>query len=85
MQAPPRLRAPGLPGVNPGSQGVIPRRFKQKKKICDGWTDGLTNGRMDRLDGENSDLEMWSKFVFVRTITPHRGLSKIFSSSASKR
>ena len=51
--APPEgLRAPGLPGVNPGgrprAQGVIPRRFKRKKNFVthaertpDGQTDVL--------------------------------------------
>ena len=56
MLAPPEgLRAPELPGVNPGvdlrSQGVIPRRFKGKKIV----TDERTDGRTDRLDGKNSD------------------------------
>ena len=52
--APPeRLRAPELPGVNPGvdpgSQGVIPRRFKQKKIfVTDVRTDGRTyDGQTD--------------------------------------
>ena len=48
--APPEgLRGPGVPGVNPGvdprSQGVILRRFKQKKIfVTHGRTHGRTNG-----------------------------------------
>ncbi len=44
------------PGVDPRSQGVIPRRFKQKKNFVtegrrthEGWT--------DRRDGGNSDID----------------------------
>ena len=65
MLAPPEgLRAPGVPGVNPGvdprSQGMIPRRFKRKKifvtedaRRTDGWT--------DRRDGRNSGLDFKTK------------------------
>ena len=35
-------------GVDPGSKGVIQRRFKRKKKFCDGRThEGRTDGRTD--------------------------------------
>ena len=50
--APPEgLRAPGLlpvvnPGVDPGSQGVIPKRFKRKKYFVT--KDGRTDVQMDR-------------------------------------
>ena len=52
-------RYPGsTPGVDPGTQGVIPRRFKRKKIfVTNGLTNGLTNGRTDRRDGRNSDLD----------------------------
>ena len=43
-------------GVDPRSHEVIARRFKQKK-FCDEQTNGLTNGRTDRRDGGNSDLD----------------------------
>ena len=46
LAPPEELRVLELPGVNPGvdprSQGVIPRRFKRKKKICDARTAGRT-------------------------------------------
>ena len=53
------LRARGLSGVNlgvdPGSQGVIPRRFKRKKIFV---TDGRTDkGWTDRRVGRNSDVD----------------------------
>ena len=41
----------------PGSQGVIPRRFKQKKNC-----DGLTDERMDRCVSQNSDLDLFEKY-----------------------
>ena len=49
LLAPPEgLRAPELPGVNPRSQGVIPRRFKRKKNfVTEGRKDGRTEGRTD--------------------------------------
>ena len=64
MLAPPEgLRAPGLPGVDPRSQGVIPRRFKRKKifvtsdghQTPDGWT--------DRRVGRNSDVDIFELFI----------------------
>ena len=49
MLAPPEgLRAPELPGVNPGGQGVIPRRFKQKKIfVTDERTAAAADGQTD--------------------------------------
>ena len=44
------------PGIDPRSQGVIPRRFKRKKN-CDERTDKRKDGRTDRRDGRNSDLD----------------------------
>ena len=65
MLAPPEgLRAPELPGVNPGvdprSQGVIPRRFKRKKNFVTeyGSTYGSTYAWTDRRDGGNSGLDI---------------------------
>ena len=61
LLAPPEgLRAPELPvvkpGVDPGSQGVIPRRFKQKKIFV---TDARTKyGWTDRRVGRNSDVDL---------------------------
>ena len=52
----PRGYPGSTPGVNPRSQGVIPRRFKRKKNFCDGnrtpdrWTDGRV--------GRNSDVDI---------------------------
>ena len=44
------------PGIDPRSQGVIPRRFKRKKNFV---TNEQTNdGRTDRHDGGNSDLDV---------------------------
>ena len=68
------LGYPGsTPGVNPRSQGVIPRRFKRKKNfVTDGRTNGLTNrrkdGRTDRRDGRNSDLDVSKKSCYYSHI-----------------
>ena len=51
------------PGVDFSSQGVISRRFKQKKS-CDGRTNAQTNGRTDRHDGRNSDLDVGAHVRF---------------------
>ena len=40
--------------VDPRSQGVIPRRFKQKKIFV---TDGRTHRWTDRRAGRNSDVD----------------------------
>ena len=40
---------PGVPRVNPRSQGMIPSRFKQKKKIVTNEQNELTDGRTDVL------------------------------------
>ena len=54
----PRSYPGSTPGVDPGSQGVIPRRFKRKKNfVTNGRTDERTDGRTDRRDGRNSDLD----------------------------
>ena len=53
LPPPEGLRAPELPGVNPGSQGVIPRRFKGKI-FCDARTD---EGWTDRRDSRNSVVD----------------------------
>ena len=44
------------PGVDPRSQGVIPRRFKRKKNFV---TDGQTSdtGQTDRRDSGNSYVD----------------------------
>ena len=60
MLAPPEgLRAPGVPGVNPGvdpgSQGVIPRRFKRKKIFV---TNVVGAGWTHRREGGNSGLDL---------------------------
>ena len=70
MLAPPEgLRAPGLPGVNPRSQGVIPRQFKRKKifvtdegrRTEDGWTDRRDGG--NSYVDDNPYLEMRSHYL----------------------
>ncbi len=44
----PRGYPGSTPGADPRGQGVIPRRFKQKKIfVTDARTDGLTYGRTD--------------------------------------
>ena len=50
---------PGLtPGVNPRSQGMIPRRFKRKKNfVTEERKEGRTDGWTDRRVGQNSDLD----------------------------
>ena len=60
MLAPPEgLRAPGVPGVNPGvdpgSQGVIPRRFKRKKIFVTNVGGG--GAWTHRREGGNSGLD----------------------------
>ena len=52
----PRGYPGSTPGVDPRSQGVIPRRFKRKKIFV---TDGgrTKYGWTDRRDGGNSDVD----------------------------
>ena len=54
-------------GVDPRSQGMIPRRFKRKKIfVTDGRTNGRTNGTWtDRRDGRNSYLDSWIQKVTI--------------------
>ena len=54
---------PGLtPGVDPRSQGMIPRRFKRKKNfVTNRRKDGRKDGWTDRRVGRNSDLDEQSK------------------------
>ena len=55
----PRGYPGSTPGVDPRSQGVIPRRFKRKKNfVTDGRTDEWTDGWTDRRVGRNSDLDV---------------------------
>ena len=50
------------PGIDPRSQGVIPRRFKRKKNfVTDGRTHERTNVWTDRRDGRNSVLDELSQ------------------------
>ena len=60
----PRGYPGSTPGADPRSQGVIPKRFKQKKNFCDGRTDGRTDVRTDtwtdRRVGRNSYLDFVS-------------------------
>ena len=53
-------RYPGsTPGVDPRTQGMIPRQFKQKKNfVTYGRTDARTDTWTDRRDGRNSDLDL---------------------------
>ena len=54
----PRGYPGSTPGVDPRSQGVIPRRFKQNKIfVTYERTDGRTDGWTDRRVGRNSDLD----------------------------
>ena len=74
----PRGYPGSTPGVDPRSQGVIPRRFKRKKIfVTDGRTDGLTNGWTDRRDARNSDLDLLvvSASLPLRNLLPVVGLS----------
>ena len=59
MLAPPEgLRAPGVPGVNPGGRpqesGGDSKAMLSKKNFCDRRMDA---GRTDRRVGRNSDLD----------------------------
>ena len=68
MLAPPEgLRSPGVPGVNPWvdpwSQGVIPRRFKRKKKFV-----SSTYGWTHRRVGGNSGLDSNPYFLLPHTL-----------------
>ena len=59
----PRGYPGSTPGVDPGGQGVIPRRFKRKKNFV---TPGhRTNGWTDRRDSRNSyvDLPLIAGFI----------------------
>ena len=59
----PRGYPGSTPGVDPRSQGVIPRRFKRKKNfvtvVC------TKDGRTDRRDGGNSDVD-FIKYTFSK-------------------
>ena len=46
------------PGVDPRSQGVIPRRFKRKKNFV---TNGRTHGGTDRRVSRNSYVDVCSE------------------------
>ena len=69
------LPAPELPGVNPGvdpgSQGVIPRRFKRKKIFVTNV--GGVAGWTHRREGGNSglDVHMWQKLVTIENKFPN--------------
>ena len=81
MLAPPEgLRAPGVPEVKPGveprSQGVIPRRFKRKKNFV---TDA---GRTDRRVGRNSDVDMVS--IYNTKLTYSMKVFEIFNQICMK-
>ena len=71
MLAPPEgLRAPGVPGVNPGvdpgSQGVIPRRFKRKKIFVTNVVVGVVvAGWTHRREGGNSGLDVNNKIFAI--------------------
>ena len=69
--APPEgLRAPGYPGSTPGvdprSQGAIPRRFKRKKFFV---TYARTYTWTDRRDGRNSDLDFFDSQHYLVTLS----------------
>ena len=61
----PRGYPGSTPGINPRCQGVIPRRFKQKKKIVTEYvrTHALTHGWTDRRDGRTSDLDVLTQYL----------------------
>ena len=50
----PRGYPGSTPGVDPRSQGVIPKRFKRKNFFV---TNGITEPWTDRRDGRNSGLD----------------------------
>ena len=61
----PRSYPGSTPGIDPRSQGVIPRRFKRKNFFV---TNERTNGRTDRLDGRNSDLDEFNPTFEVQNM-----------------
>ena len=61
----PRGYPGSTPGVDPRSQGVIPRRFKRKKIfVTNGRKDGKKDGWTDRRVGQNSDLDRYVHNIF---------------------
>ena len=68
----PRSYPGSTPGIDPRSQGVIPRRFKRKKIfVTNELTNGRTHGWTDRRDGRNSDLD---NIIFGPLLAPLEGL-----------
>ena len=60
----PRGYPGSTPGVDPGSQGVIPRRFKRKRNfVTNERKDARTDGWTDRRVGRNSDLIDLKSFI----------------------
>ena len=58
-QGQPRGYPGSTPGVDPRSQGMIPKRFK-RKKIFVTETGNRTDGRTDRRDSRNSYVDYMS-------------------------
>ena len=66
----PRGYPGSTPGVDPRSQGVIPRRFKQKKNfVTDARMHGRTNPWTDRRVGRNSYLDCSFSFSSKMTFS----------------
>ena len=63
-------------GIDPRSQGVIPRRFKRKKFFVMNVMNvtNVTEGRTDRRDGRNSDLDISKNWNGVFCFTYKRSV-----------
>ena len=54
---------------------MIPRRFKRKKIfVTDGQTNERTDGRTDRRDGRNSDLDVGSMEILPLIVSTQLSL-----------
>ena len=69
----PRGYPGSTPGVDPGGQGAIARRFKRKKIfVTPGHRDtGTPDGWTDRRDSRNSYVDLRRKFPSNMIITYH--------------
>ena len=75
----PRGYTGSTPGVNPKSQGEITRRFK-RKKIFVTETGNRTDGRTDRRDSRNSDVDLLVKSRSTRKLTMNEKILLLFQS-----
>ena len=70
----PRGYPGSTPGVDPRSQGVIPKRFKRKKIFVT-----PPDGRTHRRDGRNSDVDLVNTFLalFRKVLTSEKFLGHL--------